>query len=92
MNQNATERCALAEAISGCAGYEYIDFQAANGGNVRAGMAYEGEDLNYQHCTITGGYELREVWIGGANWYLSLTEETLIALEAEAIAAMGAAA
>ena len=54
-------------------------------------MEYEGEEFQYQHCVIAAGWELRGVWIGGAELTQYLRDDVMPYVEAEAIKAMEAA-
>ena len=95
MNITAPERAAVAAAIPAQAlnvEYRYVAFKSKFlGVNVFVGLEYEGEDFNYQHCMITAGWEIRDVWIDGADLSQYLHDDVMPYLEAEAIKAMEAA-
>ena len=72
--------------------YHYVEFHSEFlGVDIRVGMEFEGEEFRYQHCTIAAGWEIRDVWIGGADLSQYLRDDVMPYVEAEAIAAMEAA-
>ena len=99
MITTSPERAALAavaaiaaSAVQDETGYHYVSFHSKFlGVDVRAGMEFEGEEFRYQHCVIAAGWEIRDVWIGGADLSQYLRDDVMPYLEAEAIKAMEAA-
>ena len=96
MITTAPERLAIAAIAAAAAqdatGFTYVDFYSAYlEVDVRCGMEFEGEEFQYQHCTIAAGWEIRDVWIGGADLSQYLRDDVMPYLEAEAIKAMEAA-
>ena len=92
MITTTAERSAVAAAAQNATGYHYVEFRSAFiDADVRVGMEFEGEEFNYQHCTIAAGWEIRDVWIGGADLSQFIRDDVMPYLEAEAIAAMEAA-
>ena len=90
MNITAPELSAVAAALN--VEYRYTAFRSAFlGVNVFVALEYEGEEFNYQHCTIAAGWEIRDVWIDGADLSQYLHDDVILAIEAEAIKAMEAA-
>ena len=69
--------------------YHYVSFHSKFlGVDVRVGMEFEGEEFSYQHCTIQAGWEIRDVWIGGAELSQFMRDDVLPYIETEAIAAV----
>ena len=90
MITTAPERAAVAAiAAQAATGFTYVNFHSAYlEVDVRAGMEFEGEEFRYQHCTIAAGWEIRDVWIGGAELSQFMRDDVLPYIENEAIVAM----
>ena len=94
MITTAPERAAVAAVPAQALNveYRYVAFRSKFlGVPVFVALEYEGEDFNYQHCVIAAGWEIRDVWIDGADLSQYLRDDVMPYLEAEAIAAMEAA-
>ena len=88
MITTAPERSAVAAAIPAliCTpGMSYVEFHSELiGAGVRVGYEFHGETLSYQFGNVGPSIELIEVWLGGADIGIHLTESSASILSDEA--------
>ena len=66
-----------------CADHVYLEFHSRElECPVRVGVEYL-EAVNYQHCSMPDAVELRDVWIGGVDLSMHLSDTCMKALQRE---------